>query len=102
MSDVWLVVLLAGVATVALKSVGPVLVGGRDLPPLVLRLVELLAPALLAAFVAVQTFGGDRELVLDPRIAGLGAAIVALAARLPLVVVVVAAAATTAAVRALA
>ena len=102
MSEVWLVVVLAGVTTVALKSVGPVVVGGRELPPLVLRLVELLAPALLAAFVAVQTFGGDRELVLDARIAGLGAAVVALAARAHIIVVVALAAAATALVRAVA
>jgi branched-subunit amino acid transport protein len=100
MSEVWIVVLVAGAATVALKSAGPVFVGGRELPPLVVRVVELLAPALLAALVAVQVFGGDRELVVDARVVGLGAALVALLARAPILVVVAAAAAATAAARA--
>ena len=67
MTVVWLVVGVVGAATVALKAVGPVLVGGKELPPALLRVVELLAPALLAALVVVQIFGGDRELVVDAR-----------------------------------
>lgn len=102
MSTVWTVVMVVGLATVAFKAAGPLLAGGRDLPPAVLRVVELLAPALLAAFVAVQTLGGDRELVLDARVVGVAAAGLALAARAPILVVVVVAAAATAAPRALA
>jgi branched chain amino acid efflux pump len=100
MSDAWLVVVLVGAATVALKSAGPVLVGGRELPPLVAGFVALLAPALLAALVAVQVFAGDRELVLDARVVGLVAAGLALVARAPILVVVVAAAVATALARA--
>ena len=100
MTTVWAVVALVGAATVALKAAGPILAGGRELPPAVLRVVELLAPALLAAFVAVQAVGGDRELVADARLAGLGAAVAALLARAPIMVVVIAAAAATAAARA--
>lgn len=101
MSDVWIVVLAVGAATVALKAAGPVLVGGRELPPPLLRVVELLAPALLAALVAVQVVGGDRALVLDARVVGLAAAALALAARAPILVVVAAAAVATALVRGL-
>jgi branched-subunit amino acid transport protein len=101
MSEVWIVVLAVGAATVALKAAGPVLVGGRDLPPPLLRVVELLAPALLAALVAVQVVGGDRELVLDARVVGLAAAALALAARAPILVVVAAAAVATALARGL-
>lgn len=101
MRDFWIVVGVVGVATIALKSAGPVFLGGRELPPLALRIVELLAPALLAALVAVQIFGADRELVLDARVPGLAAAALALLARAPIVVVVVAAAAATALARAL-
>jgi hypothetical protein len=50
----------------------------------------------LAALVAVSIFGGDRELVLDARVLGLGAAVLALAARAPIILVVVAAALATA------
>ena len=102
MSEVWLVVLVVGAVTVALKAAGPVLLGGRELPPPVLRVVVLLAPALLAALVAVGLVGGDRELLLDERLAGLGAAVLALLVRAPILVVVIAAAVATALARALA
>jgi branched-subunit amino acid transport protein len=101
-SEVWFVVLAVGAATVALKAAGPVLLGGRELPAPALRVVVLLAPALLAALVATSIFGGDRELVLDERVAGLAAAGLALALRAPILVVVIAAAAATALVRGLA
>ena len=101
MSGVWLVVLLVGAATVGLKAVGPVVVGGRSLPPRLTGVVSLLAPALLAALVVTQAVGGERELVLDARLVGLGTAAVALLLRAPLLVVVVVAAAATALARAL-
>jgi hypothetical protein len=62
---------------------------------------EALAPALLAALVVTQTFGGDEELVLDPRAAGLGAAVVAIVLRAPVVGTAVVAAVAAAIVRAL-
>ena len=101
MSDVWLAIVVVGVATVLLKATGPVLLGGRELPPRVNALVVLLAPAVLGALVVTQVVAGDRELVFDARLVGLGAAVVAIALRAPLVVVVVIAAAATAGVRAL-
>jgi branched-subunit amino acid transport protein len=100
-SAVWLAVIVVGVATVVLKATGPVLLGGRELPPRVNALVVLLAPAVLAALVVTQVVGGDRELVFDARLVGLGAAVAAIVLRAPLLVVVVAAAAATAAARAL-
>jgi branched-subunit amino acid transport protein len=99
-SDVWPLVAACGAATVLLKSVGPGILGGRPLPARAMGVVELLAPALLAALIATNTFGGDRALVIDARVAGLGAAAVALALRAPVLLVVVVAAATTALLRA--
>jgi branched-subunit amino acid transport protein len=101
-TTVWLVVLVVGAATIAIKATGPVLLGGRDLPAPVARVVALLAPVLLAALVVTQTVGGDNELVLDARLAGVGAGAVAIAARAPLPAVVVVAAAATALTRLLA
>jgi branched-subunit amino acid transport protein len=98
-SPTWTVVAVVGAATVAIKALGPVLLGGRELPPRLLGVVELLAPAVLAALVVVQVFGADRRLVLDERVVGLIAGAVAVALRAPILVVVVAAAATTALVR---
>jgi branched-subunit amino acid transport protein len=94
-------VLVVGVATVALKATGPVLLGGRELPEAVAGVVELLAPVLLAALVVTQTVGGDNELVIDARLAGVGAGAAAIAVRAPLPVVVIVAAAVTALARVL-
>jgi branched-subunit amino acid transport protein len=99
-SDVWIVVVLVGAATIALKAVGPVALAGRDLPRALTAVLFLLAPALLAALVVTQAVGGDREIVLDARLAGLGAAVLALVLRVPLIGVVVIAAAVAALARA--
>jgi branched-subunit amino acid transport protein len=98
-SAVWLVVLVVGIATWAFKATGPVLLCGRELPEPVARVAALLAPVLLAALVVTQTVGGDNELVLDARLAGVGAGAVAIAARAPLALVVVLAALATALTR---
>ena len=100
MTTTWTVVAVVGAGTIAIKALGPVLLGGRPLPRRVAAVVALLAPAVLAALVATQAVGGERELVVDERLAGLGAAAVALAARAPILVVVVVAAAVTALLRA--
>jgi branched-subunit amino acid transport protein len=99
MSAVWLAVIVVGAATILLKATGPVLLGGRELPPHLNALVVLLAPAVLAALVVTQIVGGDRELVFDARLVGLGGACIAIGLRAPLLVVVVVAAAATALAR---
>ncbi|MCW3006521.1 MAG: branched-chain amino acid transporter AzlD [Solirubrobacterales bacterium] len=99
--DAWLVVAICGIGTVALKTTGPLLLGGRDLPGWVGGVLALLAPTLLAALIVTQAFAGDRVLVLDARAAGLAAAAIALALRAPLLVVLVLAAAVAAGARAL-
>lgn len=102
MNAVWTVVLVVGLATIAIKAAGPVLAGGRQLPQGSARVVNLLAPALLAALVATQAFADDEALVLDERGAGLAVAGVAILLRAPLLVVVLAAALTAAGLRAIA
>ena len=101
MTTVWIVVLVVGLATMALKAVGPLLLGGRQLPTRVLAVVALLGPALLAALVVTQTLGEDEALVVDERLAGLAAGAGALALRAPLLAVIIVAATVTAALRAL-
>lgn len=81
MNDVWLVVAVVGVATVAFKAAGPVLVGRRELPPRLQACVELLAPVMLTALVVTQTFGGDEQIQVDARVVGVGAAAIAIALR---------------------
>ncbi|HWV88214.1 MAG TPA: AzlD domain-containing protein [Capillimicrobium sp.] len=101
MSDAWIVVGIVSAGTIALKSAGPLLLGGRELPPRVMGVLALLAPSLLAALIVTNTLGGDRAVELDARAPGLAVAGVALLLRAPLLVVVAAAAAVTAGVRAL-
>jgi branched-subunit amino acid transport protein len=99
MSAVWWSVLLVGAGTLLLKAAGPVLLGGRTLPPSLGGMLDLIAPSVLAALVVTQLVGGDRELVLDERLAGIAAAGIALALRAPILVVVAVAAVTTALLR---
>lgn len=97
------VVVLAGlsIGTYALKSAGPLLLGGRRLPPVIESVADHVPAALLAALVVVSAVAGDREIVIDERVFGVAASAVALRFRLPFVAVVVVAVATTAATRAL-
>ncbi len=101
MSTTWLVVALVGAFTIAFKAAGPVLLAGRELPARLTNAFELLGPSLLAALVVTQAVGGKEGIVLDARLVGLGAAIVAIRLRAPLIVAIVAAALATALVRAL-
>jgi branched-subunit amino acid transport protein len=98
-SPVWLCVIVVGAATIVFKATGPLLLGQRALPEWLSGPVALLAPAVLAALVVTQAVGGDREIVADPRLAGLGMGAVAIALRAPLLVVLVAAAGTAALIR---
>jgi branched-subunit amino acid transport protein len=102
MTAAWITVAGLTVATAAIKAFGPVMFGGRELPGLLARAIPLLAPALLAALLITETFGGTgRSLSLDARAGGLAVAAVALWRGAPLYVVVIAAAAATAGLRAL-
>lgn len=98
---IWTAVILASLGCYALK------LAGLSLPRSVLerddvqQVAALLPVALLAALVAVGTFETDGRLALDLRLIGLGAGLVALLLRAPLLVVIVVAAATTAILRAL-
>ena len=95
----WLVIAVVGAATIAFKASGPVVLGKRQLPLRVASVVEVLAPAMLAALVVTQTVGGDRELVLDERLAGVAAGAVAVWLRAPLLAVMVVAGGVAAAIR---
>jgi branched-subunit amino acid transport protein len=101
MSQTWLVVGLVGAGTIAIKAIGPVLLGGRPLPERLSSVIELLAPALLGALVAVQTFGNGQALAVDERVLGVAVAAIAIWRKAPLLVVVILATITTALARAL-
>ena len=100
MTTLWISIAAVALASATIKAAGPVLVGGRELPQRALSVIALLAPALLAALVVTETFGGDRHLVLDEKAVGVGIAAVALALRAPVLLAVALAAVSTALVRA--
>jgi Branched-chain amino acid transport protein (AzlD) len=96
---IWVMIAVLAVATAVLKVAGPLTLGGRPLPAALFGVVELLASALLAALVVVETFGEGRSLVLDARVVGAAFAAVAVWRKAPMIVVVVGAAAVTALAR---
>ena len=99
MSALWVAIVAVTLANVAIKAAGPILAGGRELPPRANVVIALLTPALLAALVVTETFGEDGHLALDERVLGVGVAAVAVALRAPVLLAVVLAALVTALAR---
>lgn len=97
----WLAILAASAVCFALKLVGHLLPSHWLAEPRVARTAALVAVALLAALVGVQTFTTGHTLVMDARLPAVVVAAIALALRAPFIVVVVAAAVTAAVLRAL-
>jgi branched chain amino acid efflux pump len=97
----WTVLMALCAASYALKAVGPLLAGGRELGPGARRALDLVAVPLLAALILVQTLGDGQRLVIDARVAALAVAAVLVSRRAPFLVVVLAAAGTAALLRAL-
>jgi branched-subunit amino acid transport protein len=97
----WWAVLALAAGTYVLKAAGPLALGSRTVPAPLQRSLNLVSVTLLAALVAISTFGEGQSLVLDARAAGLAVALAAVWLRAPFVVVVVAATLTAAGLRAL-
>ncbi len=97
----WWAIFALAAGTYTLKGAGPLALGSRTVPPQLQRALNLVSVTLLAALVAISTFGDGRSLVLDARAAGLGVALAAMWLRAPFAVIVIAATLTAAALRAL-
>jgi uncharacterized membrane protein len=95
----WVALGVLAVGTYVMKAVGPIASAGRQLPPRLRNLAELLPAALLAALVATQTVSDGTSLTLDARVVGVGVAAIAVALRAPFAVVVLLGALGTAGVR---
>lgn len=100
MTGVWVTIVALALATAALKLAGPLILGGRPLPPRAMGIVEMLASALLAALVVVETFGKGRALTVDARALGVAFAALVLARRGSLTIAVLGAAVVAAVARA--
>jgi branched-subunit amino acid transport protein len=90
----WTAIIVTAVGAYLLKLAGLSIPSTVLEHPIVHRVADLLPVALLAALVAVQVFSSGSSLTLDPRAAGLAAAVVALLLRAPFIVVVLVAALT--------
>jgi hypothetical protein len=95
----WAAILVTTAGCYLLKLAGLLVPRAWLEQPTVARVAALLPVALLAALAAVQTFADGSRLVVDARLAGVAAAVVALLLRAPFLVVVGVAAGTAAIVR---
>lgn len=96
----WGFVLALAATAYGFKVLGLVLVGNRQLPPMLDRCLGLIPAALIAAIVVKDTFSIGQHLQIDARAAGVGAAVIAAWRRVPLIAVIVIGAVVTAGVRA--
>jgi branched-subunit amino acid transport protein len=97
--SIWTAVVVGGIGCYLLKLAG-LSVPDRVLDhPVAARVADYIPVALLAALVAVQVLADGPTLVVDARLAGLGAAVVLLVLRAPFLVVVFGAALVAALVR---
>lgn len=96
----WLIVIIASLACLALKLAGylvPASVLDRPAPA---RIANLLTVALLAALIGVQTFAAGQHVQLDARLPAVAVAAVLFAFRVPFILVVIAACGVAALLRA--
>ena len=100
MTAIWITIVVVALLSAAIRAFGPILVGGRELPPSIGAVIALLVPAVLTALVITQTFGEDGRLVLDEKAIGVAVAAVVLALRAPVLLAVALAVVTTALARA--
>lgn len=80
MSTLWLTILLVAAVSIGFKALGPAVLGDRQLPDRAVRVIALLAPALLAGLIVTDIAGRRWEDLDWTLCAGLG--VVALAHRL--------------------
>jgi branched-subunit amino acid transport protein len=96
----WAAVLTLAVASYALKALGPVAIGRRQIPPRFTRVLDLLPIPMLTAIALTGTVASGHHLEVDARLPGLAVAAILVWRRAPFLAVIVAAAATTALIRA--
>jgi branched-subunit amino acid transport protein len=101
LTAVWVSIGIVAMLNFAIKASGPVLLGGRELPEQLLRIIALLAPAILTALVVVGTLSENEELKVDEQTIGVAVAGAAMTVRMPMLAAIVLGTATAAALRAL-
>jgi len=99
MTAVWLSIGIVAVINFAIKASGPVLLAGRELPDGLLRIIALLAPAILTALVLVGSISEDGRLKVDAQTAGVAVAGVAMGLRVSMLAAIALGVTTAAALR---
>lgn len=99
--QVWVLIAGAAALTIVIKAIGPVLLGGRELPTGFTRVVMLLAPSLLCALVVTTVFASGRTWSVGAHTVGVAIAALMLWRRHSLVLCVVVAVIVTAGLRAI-
>lgn len=97
----WLLIAVLAIGTIALKSTGPLLAGGKSPPSAITRVIALLTPAIISALVISDTFTNGNSLLLDARAAGVAAGAIALLLKSPAPIALILAGLTAATLRAL-
>jgi branched-subunit amino acid transport protein len=100
-ATVWVLIGLCAVVTALIKAAGPVALGGRELPAWMGGVIQLMAPALLAALVCVSALADGRHLGVGADTAGVAVGGLLLWRGASIVIGVTVAAAVTALLRAL-
>lgn len=98
--QVWVLIGGCAALTVLIKALGPVLLGGRDLPPWFTRVIVLMAPSLLCALVVTSVLARGSSWSVGAHTVGVAVAAVMLWRRQSLVLSVAVAVVITAVLRA--
>jgi hypothetical protein len=103
MTEEWVTIVALALVTIAIKGIGPFLLGTREIPSRLLPVVILLPSALVTALVVSAVVERtDSGMTVDvAQVVGVAVAAIALLLRLPLVVVLIVAVVVTAGFRAL-
>lgn len=98
-TQIWVLILGCAALTALIKALGPVLLGGRELPQWFTRVIVLMAPTLLSALVVTSVFASGRSWSVGAHTVGVAVAALMLWRRHSLVLCVVVAVIVTAGLR---
>lgn len=75
---IWALIGACAVVTAVMKGLGPIALGGRELPGAFNRVIGLMAPPLLAALVVTAAFANGEKLAIGADTVGVAVAGIAL------------------------
>jgi branched-subunit amino acid transport protein len=95
----WTLVLVLAAGAYGFKVLGLVVVGDRTLPAALERCLLLIPAALISAIIMLNTFSSGQHLTIEPRAAGVAAAVLAAWRKAPVIAIIVIGATVSALVR---